>query len=60
VYSYHAFSTVYLIDGSRSATVSADGKEFPLTPEMLTIEKKTFKQSGPSNVAHSAPFDSPD
>ena len=30
----------------RSTTVtSSDGREFKLTPDLLTIEKKTFKQS---------------
>lgn len=30
----------------RSSTVATpDGKEIKLTPEMLTIERKTFKQS---------------
>ncbi|KAG0702549.1 hypothetical protein DFH29DRAFT_982304 [Suillus ampliporus] len=28
-----------------SATISAEGKEFALTPDLLTIERKTFKQS---------------
>ena len=32
-------------DGARSAVVVADGKEFVVTPEHLTIERKTFKQS---------------
>lgn len=29
----------------RSATLTADGKEFALTPDHLAIERKTFKQS---------------
>ncbi|KAJ8580539.1 glycyl-tRNA synthetase [Rhizopogon salebrosus TDB-379] len=28
-----------------SATISTEGKEFSLTPDLLTIERKTFKQS---------------
>ncbi|KAH7921514.1 glycyl-tRNA synthetase [Leucogyrophana mollusca] len=32
-----------LIQGS--TTISAEGKEFTLTPDILTIERKTFKQS---------------
>lgn len=30
---------------SSSSTVTIDGKEFKLTPELLAIERKTFKQS---------------
>jgi glycyl-tRNA synthetase len=35
-----------------------DGKEFPLTPELLTIERKTFKQSGMSRFP--MPINSPE
>ncbi|KAF8132881.1 glycyl-tRNA synthetase [Boletus edulis] len=30
-----------------SATISADGREITLTPDLVTIQRKTFKQSSP-------------
>jgi glycyl-tRNA synthetase len=38
IYFLHLFST--------AVVTTSDGKQFQLTPELLTIERKTFKQSG--------------
>lgn len=31
----------------RSAAILAEGREIVLTPDLLTIQRKTFKQSSP-------------
>jgi len=46
---------------STAVVTSVDGKQFQLTPALLTIQRKTFKQSGtshffPSPSFHSLPF----
>ncbi|KAG2130682.1 glycyl-tRNA synthetase [Suillus clintonianus] len=45
---YPPITRLHEIDGGslyRQATISAEGKEFILTPDLLAIERKTFKQS---------------
>ena len=38
----------FLPSSSIAVVTTSDGKQFQLTPELLTIERKTFKQSGAS------------
>ena len=42
---------------SSGKVTTADGREFTLTPEMVTVERKTFKQSGaPRPTSQLAPL----
>jgi glycyl-tRNA synthetase len=49
-YIYFVVNSPFLLFSS--ATISAEGKEFLLTPDLLTIELKTFKQSSACFASH--------
>lgn len=40
------FSAEMALTSRRSATIEADGRQITLTPDLVTIQRKTFKQSG--------------
>jgi len=39
------------LTSGRTATIAAEGRAITLTRDLVTIQRKTFKQSGPSFFA---------